>query len=676
MNFLRNLPLWQKLSLVGALGLVMAGPTAWMTIHSDLDTLAVDRREVEGVAPTRQVLSLVRATQEHRGLSAGFLSGDDSFAEALGERRNAVDSALAGLREWAASTESTEMAERAAAVSASWNDLAKKVPERSVDGRSSFREHTALIGVEFEWLEAVLEFSGLGRDAHADTHYLVSGAFGELPMVTEVLGQARGRGAGFLARHSIGVEDRALLGLTAEQVRTRFESARADFRRTMAANGDGGSALQDAADRASEAFDDAMKLVDEELIASTELDYPSNLYFDSMTKAIGAQFAVVDAAAELLEQRIAARAANSRRDLAVAVSSLVIALITALALIVAITRSTSASVQSALKAAERMSSGDLTQPAMSSSSDEIGRIALALGAAMEGTARVVQRISESSHSVASASRELVGGVDELSSGAQQSAQSVVEIRSSLETLTTTVQRTSNDAQTAAKLAQRAEGVARDGGRVALDAREAMSEIESSSKRIGEITSTIDEIAFQTNLLALNAAVESARAGEQGRGFAVVASEVQRLAARSADAAKEINALIEDSVSRVARGAKLVESCNSRLGDIVGAVEQASSIVSGIATAAHEQARGLQEVNSSIGEIDGVIQSGAAQSEELSATSAELARQAQSMLDVIAHFTLAGGVRSSARLASTTRAPRSPLPARRSAAVQATSFESA
>jgi methyl-accepting chemotaxis protein len=196
-----------------------------------------------------------------------------------------------------------------------------------------------------------------------------------------------------------------------------------------------------------------------------------------------------------------------------------------------------------------------------------------------------------------------------------------------------------------------------------DAVSAMREIHESSRRIAEITTTIDEIAFQTNLLALNAAVEAARAGEQGRGFAVVASEVRGLAQRSASAAREIKGLIDDSVQKVESGAELVNRSGATLGEIVVSVKRVSDIVAEIAAASREQSTGVDELNKAVSQMDRTTQSNAAQTEELSATANHLTEQAREVLALVRQFRLADGgtAATRARPAGVT-----PLPHRASA----------
>ncbi|PQO38628.1 hypothetical protein C5Y97_07945 [Blastopirellula marina] len=241
--------------------------------------------------------------------------------------------------------------------------------------------------------------------------------------------------------------------------------------------------------------------------------------------------------------------------------------------------------------------------------------------------------------LSSASSQLASAAELLSSGAQEQASSLEETAASLEEITGTIQQNADNAQQANRLSNSSREIAERGGDVTNKAVVGMSEINDASKKIADIITTIDEIAFQTNLLALNAAVEAARAGEQGRGFAVVAGEVRNLAQRSAGAAKEIKVLIQDSVSKVQTGSELVNQSGSTLGEIVGSVKQVTELVAEIAAASREQSVGVEQVNRAVTQMDHVTQSNAAQTEELASTAESLAAQAQHLQSVVDQFHL-------------------------------------
>lgn len=291
------------------------------------------------------------------------------------------------------------------------------------------------------------------------------------------------------------------------------------------------------------------------------------------------------------------------------------------------------------KSVQALANGDFTQSIPELGEDEVGLMAASLNGAIATVRSTLESVRDVAAQVADASAQLASATDEIASGAQQQASSLEETASTLEEITATVKQNSDSAQQARQLASGSRDIAEKGGHVVGTAVEAMSEINHSSKKIADIITAIDEIAFQTNLLALNAAVEAARAGEQGRGFAVVAAEVRNLAQRSATAAKEIKGLIHDSVQKVSAGTDLVNRSGATLTDIVTSVKRVTDIVTEIAAASREQATGIDQVNKAVTQMDSVTQRNASQTEELSATAQTLTSQANQLRDLVARFKL-------------------------------------
>ncbi|QDT61522.1 Methyl-accepting chemotaxis protein II [Stieleria bergensis] len=289
-----------------------------------------------------------------------------------------------------------------------------------------------------------------------------------------------------------------------------------------------------------------------------------------------------------------------------------------------------------------VAAGDFNQIVPDLGEDAVGQVGKALEKAIDSVRNSLKQVREVSSTVANAAQEMASASQEISTGAQEQASSLEETASSLEEITSTVKQNTDNAQQASDLATGSRDVAQRGGNVVSEAVEAMSAINSSSKKIADIITAIDEIAFQTNLLALNAAVEAARAGEQGRGFAVVAAEVRNLAQRSATAAKEIKSLIEDSSEKVENGTGLVNDSGSTLDEIVTSVKQVTEIITEIAAASSEQLTGIEQVNRAVAEMDRVTQSNATQTEEMSATAASLLSHAEQLNGVVARFRLDDG----------------------------------
>ncbi|ELP5688562.1 TPA: methyl-accepting chemotaxis protein [Enterobacter ludwigii] len=284
-----------------------------------------------------------------------------------------------------------------------------------------------------------------------------------------------------------------------------------------------------------------------------------------------------------------------------------------------------------------IASGDLVKRIEVQGANEMGELADSLRHMQGELVRTVGDVRNGANAIYSGASEIAMGNNDLSSRTEQQAASLEETAASMEQLTATVKQNAENARQASNLALSASETAQKGGKVVDNVVQTMRDIAGSSQKIADIISVIDGIAFQTNILALNAAVEAARAGEQGRGFAVVAGEVRNLAQRSAQAAREIKSLIEDSVGRVEVGSTLVESAGETMGEIVNAVTRVTDIMGEIASASDEQSRGIDQVGLAVAEMDRVTQQNASLVEESAAAAAALEEQASRLTQAVAVF---------------------------------------
>jgi methyl-accepting chemotaxis protein len=284
--------------------------------------------------------------------------------------------------------------------------------------------------------------------------------------------------------------------------------------------------------------------------------------------------------------------------------------------------------------------GDLTKRVSASGNDELAVIASGFNRFVDKIHAVLVQVRSSADSVATASSEIAHGNNDLSDRTESQASALEHTASNMAELNTTVKQNADNANQANQLAMSASTVAVKGGEVVAQVVETMKGINESSRKISDIISVIDGIAFQTNILALNAAVEAARAGEQGRGFAVVASEVRSLAGRSADAAKEIKSLINASVERVEHGTSLVDQAGVTMTEVVSSIRRVTDIVGEISSASNEQAAGVEQVGQSVAQMDQATQQNAALVEEMAAAAGSLKTQAQDLVQVVGVFKLA------------------------------------
>ena len=335
----------------------------------------------------------------------------------------------------------------------------------------------------------------------------------------------------------------------------------------------------------------------------------------------------------------AERIAEARKVTILSMVFLTISIIAGAFITLVLSRSVSRPVQKGLYFAEKIANGDFTERIDLDQTDELGLLGKALNGAADSLEELITNVTIAAQNLSQAVEQIASGNENLSQRTSEQASSLEEIASTVEETNAATKQNTENAVEANNLADNSYNLASNGGKISEDAVTGIKEISDVSKKIGEITTVINEISFQTNLLALNAAVEAARAGEAGRGFAVVASEIRNLAQRSGNAAKEIEILIRDTIAKIENGTGLVIKSGDSLKEIIDAIKQVGKIVSEIAAASEEQRQGIEQITIAVTELDSMTQQNAALVEETASAGEEMANQAQELLGMTQRFKL-------------------------------------
>ncbi len=388
------------------------------------------------------------------------------------------------------------------------------------------------------------------------------------------------------------------------------------------------AARKEAADlRAAGKAAAAVEIVDQKMIPAVD-------------RYVAAIAAVVDHQVKRMDEGVAESEANGEQGRLALVLAALFAVVAGVLIAWSLTRSITRPLGEAVVLAQRVASGDLTSHVEDAGDDELGRLLRSLGDMNDSLRRIVGEVRQSADSIATGSTQIATGTQDLSSRTEEQSSSLQETAAAMEQLTSTARQSGESAGRANELAGEASRAAASGGEIVARVVSTMEEITAQSRRIADIVTVIDGIAFQTNLLALNAAVEAARAGEQGRGFAVVAGEVRALAQRSATAAREIKALIATSVDRIESGGTLVQDAGRSMESIVAQVRSVSELIGEISVASREEGTGIAQINDAVSQLDNVTQQNAALVEESAAAADSLRREASRLTVAVSAFRLA------------------------------------
>lgn len=578
--------------------------------------------------------------QQHRGLSAALLNGNDALVNRISETQKELNKAL----------DLVDIKLKEANISARnvsvWSiqkqrilDIQKAVLARQLKTPESTAQHTKVVEDLMLLSEEVIIESDLLLDPVNNTYFLMNATMINAPRLAENIGLMRATGTALLSAGKIEIEGHTKLAGMLNNVNLFFSDFMRNVERAIQSDAEMKAALEAKGNEVKSLIDNTLQMTNRELLQAKELTKPSTEYFAEYTRTIDALYDYNFLAADFLVQTLQQRQQDLERTIYFIIGMLAAILTVTIMFAVFIVRSITRRLQEAINIANAIASGDLTSRIEVTSTNETGRLLQALKTMSDNLIDLIGKVRAGTHQITTASGEIATGNSDLSQRTEEQASNLEETASSMEELTSTVKQNADNARQANQLAAGATEIAKKGGTVVGQVVQTMNSINESSKKIVDIISVIDSIAFQTNILALNAAVEAARAGEQGRGFAVVATEVRTLAQRSAAAAKEIKELINDSVAKVENGTYLVDEAGATMDEIVTAVKRVTDIMSEIAAASQEQSTGIEQVNQAVTQMDEVTQQNAALVEEATAAAESMQEQAQALTQAINTFKL-------------------------------------
>ncbi|MFN7724215.1 MAG: methyl-accepting chemotaxis protein [Rubrivivax sp.] len=639
-SFWSHWPLrWKLVALLapGLLAMLVLGSMLVLQLHHDAATA---RKAYAGIAPLRMIQETLMRTQQHRGLSASWLAGNEQAGPQRAEREAQLVKAMAEVKTWVNSDPSHQaMAAEWDAMQAAWDSTLAGVKEKKLQAKQAISRHTALIQQQLQVMDQLLYDSELILDPTADGYSLVVLAGQQLPNQTERLGQLRARGSAALAAKSLSPQDAATITGLIAQADAAAKLSNQALQHALDHNTELAAALKEPAETARREMEALVALVRAELLDAENLALDPNQYYAAATRAIDAQFKLRDVVTNELGALLQARIHHlTVKEWSVAGAVLLMMGLSAW-LSLAVSGQMLRGFRHAVRVSEGLAEGNLGVPITAQGKDELAQLLRAMATTQQALRAIVHEVRQGVDNVSTASEQIAQGNGDLESRTQTQTANVARTSSTMQQMTASVRMNADNAAHANTLAAQANAMAGRGGEVVRQVVGTMDNIQASSTRIGDIIGVIDGIAFQTNILALNAAVEAARAGEQGRGFAVVAGEVRSLAKRSADAAQEIKRLIAESVERVAHGSAAVHEAGRTIDGMVAQVQQVAELIGNITVASQQQRAGIQDVSDALTELDDTTRQNASLVEEGAAAARSLREQAEHLLQQVSVFRL-------------------------------------
>ncbi|MDO8262639.1 MAG: methyl-accepting chemotaxis protein [Gallionella sp.] len=665
-SLLDRLALGQKFVVLGLMSVLLVILPLYLYVSQANNEIEAAALKAKGIKVVQSLLRVVQFTQQHRGLSAGVLGGTTAMQVPREAKQGEVDRAFSAaeafikqeignhsiIAEW-------DQAQQ------HWKTLRSKVSDRSITVPESYLNHTALNAELFMVSDLLIDYFGLNLDSDAYPYQLVDAALVSGPSFTEDMGKTRAKGAGILAQQVLSADDRVAMSALVARAKERSQTLQRTFAKATALNPALKEKLGTLMEESATLEKKAIQLAEDNIVRADQIVLAPSEYVGLFTQAIDYQFKIDELAMIELDAYLDARVTRLTTNKYLLTGSLMLLMFLGGLISYLISRSVIRQIGGepdyAADVVRQVAEGDLTVQVQVRSGDTTSLLA-SLKGMVNRLSELVGDVRNNTESITTASHEIAQGNADLSQRTEEQASSLEETASSMEELTSTVRQNTENARQANQLANSASDIAVKGGQAVGDVVHTMASISTSSKKIVDIISVIEGIAFQTNILALNAAVEAARAGEQGRGFAVVAGEVRNLAQRSAAAAKEIKTLIGDSVDKVEVGSRQVDQAGATMSEIVQAVKRVTDIMAEIAAASNEQSAGIEQVNQAIIQMDEVTQQNAALVEEAAAAAEAMQEQANALYVAVGMFKVEGGKEAALRFAAKTAAQPANRPA--------------
>ena len=648
MNFLNHMKVLHRFLLLAAIAVLIAAIPTVLFVRERLILIDTLQLEQQGLTPVRSLLGLTQQSQRHRGLSAMVLNGDTPARDKQRSVAKKLDASFADLASRLQHSMSPQALLELQQIMLQWNTLRDNAAGSVLSSSESFVAHSELIVRLTKLANRVAEQSGLDLDSVAESRHLIEASIDNLWAFAESLAKIRGIGSGLMVNSFEEPGPLLALGQQLTDGQRLLDRTNANFDIAFAHSPAAKIRLTAVLQSTNQAAKTAMVQSADLVLAKGHPAFAADDYFAAMTQAVDSSFELMDSSLAMVDDILSERLAGTKRVLFIMLGAFLLLLllgITSAWLIArSLTRQLGGEPNDMVRWMLRVSQGDLTAtlPQNHKQDPQQDHSSMQSMVVMQSNLqKMVQEVRSGAEHMVNASSQIAAGNMDLSERTERQASALEQTSSSTEQLMGTVRQNADNSSQANELALKASDMVVHGGDQVAKVVSTMDGINQSSRKIIDIISVIDGIAFQTNILALNAAVEAARAGEQGRGFAVVASEVRNLAQRSAVAAKEIKLLIGDSMVKVEEGSRQVALTGATMEGVVASVKRVTLIMSEVNTASHEQSTGIEQVNLAINQMEQITQQNAALVEEAAAASDELKHQARGLQELVSRFQLPG-----------------------------------